>query len=91
MTMPLRLADGAPLSRDATMSHLERHRVETRPLLAGNLARHPAAQGIESRGASGLGTCDDLLERAFMIGCHPVLSDAARQTLDGALRSLAEV
>jgi CDP-6-deoxy-D-xylo-4-hexulose-3-dehydrase len=90
MTLPFRLAEDAPLSRVATMEHLERNGVETRPLLAGNLFRHPAAQGIVSRQAPSLHHCDELLERAFMIGCHPVLSAPARQTLDRALRSLAE-
>jgi len=69
----------------------ERAGVETRPLLAGNLFRHPASGGIASRQAPTLRQCDELLERAFMIGCHPVLSASARQTLDEALRSLAEV
>ena len=46
MTLPFRVADGAPLSRRATMEQLERRGVETRPLLAGNLARHPATAGI---------------------------------------------
>lgn len=91
MTLPLRLREGAPASRDAVMRHLEKSGVETRPLLAGNLARHPAAKGIVSRSARSLHHCDELLYRAFMIGCHPVLAPAALKTLERAIISLPEL
>ena len=90
MALPMRLRERAPVSRDAVVRHLEEKGVETRPLLAGNLARHPAAKGIVSRSAPSLNYCDELVDRAFMIGCHPVLAPAALETLERALTSIPE-
>jgi CDP-6-deoxy-D-xylo-4-hexulose-3-dehydrase len=91
MTLPLRLREGAPISRDAVVRHLEQMGVETRPLLAGNLARHPAAKGIGSRTAPSLYHCDELVDRALMIGCHPVLAPGTLETLERALTSIADL
>src|SRR5207247_1397275 len=46
MTLPLRVRPGAPIKRAAVISHLEDSGVETRPIIAGNLARHPAISQV---------------------------------------------
>lgn len=89
MTLPLRLRTSAPVDRNAVMKHLERNGVETRPIIAGNLARHPAIAQIRHRSAP-LDACDALLHDAFMIGCHPVLSTGSLTTLEYAITSLAD-
>lgn len=89
MTLPLRLRDGAPVDRNAVVQHLERNGVETRPIIAGNLARHPAIAQISHRSGP-LDVCDTLLRDAFMIGCHPVLSTGSLTTLEYAITSLAD-
>ena len=91
MTLPLRLAEDAPVARDTLMNHLELQGVETRPVIAGNLARHPAARRIPHRVAASLKESDAVLDRALMIGCHPVLAPGARATLERAIASLAEL
>jgi CDP-6-deoxy-D-xylo-4-hexulose-3-dehydrase len=88
MTLPLRLRADAPVGVAAVKAHLESMGVETRPIIAGNLARHPAARSFPIRCADSLAACDDLLARGFMIGCHPVLSAGSRHTLEAALASL---
>jgi CDP-6-deoxy-D-xylo-4-hexulose-3-dehydrase len=88
MMLPFRLAPAAPLSRDRLRRHLEDRGVETRPLIAGNLARHPAVRLFQTRSARSLHEADELLARGLMIGCHPVLSSEARDTLARALASL---
>ena len=91
MTLPFRLRAEAPVSRAAVMDHLERNGVETRPLIAGSLARHPAIAQVEHRLAASLEVCDGLLENAFMIGCHPNVSDGSRQTLERAIAALGRL
>lgn len=91
MTLPMRLREGAGVTRDAVVRHLEERGVETRPIIAGNLARHPAAQRCARRAAASLRQSDLLLERGFMIGCHPVLAPGALETLERALCSLVEL
>ncbi len=89
MTLPLRLRSDAPTDRDVVVQHLERSGVETRPIIAGNLARHPAVTQVRHRTATSMATCDALLRDSFMIGCHPTLSSGSLATLEGAITSLA--
>jgi CDP-6-deoxy-D-xylo-4-hexulose-3-dehydrase len=89
MTLPMRLRPDAPVDRDAVIRHLEESGVETRPIIAGNLARHPAMAQVVHRSAPAMGASDALLRNAFMIGCHPVLSAGSLTTLERALAGLA--
>jgi CDP-6-deoxy-D-xylo-4-hexulose-3-dehydrase len=91
MTLPMRLREGAPASRDMVVRRLEDRGVETRPIIAGNLTRHPAVSHFPQRTAPSLAQCDLLLERGFMIGCHPVLAPGALETLEHAILSLGEI
>jgi CDP-6-deoxy-D-xylo-4-hexulose-3-dehydrase len=91
MTLPLRLRDGARVTRREVVDRLEQQGVETRPIIAGNLARHPAALRCSHRSAASLRQSDLLLERGFMIGCHPVLAPGALETLERAISSLSEL
>ena len=88
MTLPLRVRSGAPIKRAAVISHLEDSGVETRPIIAGNLARHPAISQVVHRSAGSLPVCDALLQDAFMIGCHPVHASGSLATLERALGGL---
>ena len=90
MTLPFRLHDFAPIDSSSLKTHLENRNVETRPIIAGNLARHPATQQFHTRSAASLACCDNLLSRGFMIGCHPVLDDQAFETLESAFYSLSK-
>jgi CDP-6-deoxy-D-xylo-4-hexulose-3-dehydrase len=91
MTLPFRLRDFAPVNLNTLKTHLENQNVETRQIIAGNLAKHPAAQRFQSRSAPSLACCDDILRRGFMIGCHPVLNEEAFETLESAIYSLSKL
>jgi CDP-6-deoxy-D-xylo-4-hexulose-3-dehydrase len=89
MTLPMVLSANAPANVEKVKAVLEDNGVETRPIIAGNLARHPAAARHTVRSAASLQQCDDLLKRGFMIGCHPVLAPGALDTLEKAIEALA--
>jgi CDP-6-deoxy-D-xylo-4-hexulose-3-dehydrase len=89
MMLPFRLGSDAPVDLENLKSHLEARSIETRPIIAGNLVRHPAAKRFNTRSAASLACCDDLLRRGFMIGCHPILDDQALETLESAFYSLS--
>jgi CDP-6-deoxy-D-xylo-4-hexulose-3-dehydrase len=91
MTLPFEVAADAPLSLGQVKDHLEHHGVETRPIIAGNLTRHPAVQRLECRCAKSLAKCDGLLARGFMIGCHPVAAPGAIETLHRAIEGLGKL
>jgi CDP-6-deoxy-D-xylo-4-hexulose-3-dehydrase len=88
MTLPFVVERDDIGVREVT-EHLERQRIETRPIIAGNLARHPAAVRYAPRTAPSLANCDRLLQRGFMIGCHPTHSEGLLATLESGFRSLS--
>jgi len=61
--------------RDRLMAHLEAAGIETRPLVAGNLARQPAMRKVKHRIAGPLMGADFLHENALYVGLHPGLTD----------------
>jgi CDP-6-deoxy-D-xylo-4-hexulose-3-dehydrase len=79
MTLPLRVK--VPGAREHVVRHFESHGVDTRPVIAGNLVRHPAMKHVQHRCAPSLAVADSVLADCFMIGCHPVMTDEARGTL----------
>jgi CDP-4-dehydro-6-deoxyglucose reductase, E1 len=91
MTFPLVVDASAPVDVDQVKQKLEDTGVETRPIIAGNLARHPAVQRFTSRTAGPLSQCDRLLERGFMIGCHPVLAPGALEALEAGFAALGKL
>ncbi len=91
MTFPFRLNPKAPVTAAKVKEIFESAGVATRPIIAGNLARHPANAGLETRSAPGLGTCDEILSRGFMIGCHPVLDPSAKAVLEKAFTELSKL
>lgn len=91
MTLPFRLRPEAPADRNAVVQYLEKCGVETRPIIAGNLALHPATANVEHRRAVDMSTCDELLRDTFMIGCHPTPTEGSLTTLERALTGLSNL
>jgi len=90
MTLPFVVDPKSPIKLNEVKAILEKHGVETRPIIAGNLAKHPAAKTFNIRSAHSLSQCDEILSRGFMIGCHPVLQPDSKNALDEAFDELAK-
>jgi CDP-6-deoxy-D-xylo-4-hexulose-3-dehydrase len=88
MTLPFRLRRDAPIDVVTLGKFFEGYGVETRPVIAGNIARHPAMRRFEWRAADVLTECDELLENGLMIGCHPEVDASSMATLEGAFEAL---
>jgi CDP-6-deoxy-D-xylo-4-hexulose-3-dehydrase len=71
------VAENAGFTRDEIVAFLERHRIETRSLFAGNLLRHPAFLDIPRRVVGGLDVTDRITRDTFFVGVYPGL-DAPR-------------
>jgi CDP-4-dehydro-6-deoxyglucose reductase, E1 len=65
---PLMVAPDAPFSRDTLCRHLEEHGIETRPIIAGNLARQPAVMAEDRIIKGPLPGADAVHDRGFYIG-----------------------
>ncbi len=90
---PLLLRAPAAAPKARLTAFLEGRGIETRPLVAGNLARQPALGRIAHRVAGPLSGADRLHEQAIYVGLHPGLTDAQvvyfAETLDAFAREVA--
>lgn len=55
-------------------SHLQARGIETRPIIAGNMARHPALKMFKHRVSGTLENCDNIMQRGLAIGCHQAIT-----------------
>ena len=69
--LPIVLTADCPFSKAEFLSHLEEQGVETRPIVAGNLARQPVCQMFPELQETRLPGADVVHERGFYLGLHP--------------------
>ena len=73
--LPVMVKPGAPFTcRDIT-DYLELHGIETRPIVAGNIARHPVARLFPVFNARTFPGADMIHENGFYIGLSPLFSE----------------
>ena len=61
--------------RDDLCKYMAKHLIDTRPIIAGNLARHPALEKFHHRTHGDLENAQTVMERGFYIGSHPDMTD----------------
>ena len=71
----LTVKEGMPFSKNDIVNYLEKHKVATRSLFAGNILKHPAYQGIKHRTSGMLENTDYIMENTFWIGVYPGLDE----------------
>jgi CDP-6-deoxy-D-xylo-4-hexulose-3-dehydrase len=91
MALPMRVGADGPIGAAEVRARLEADGVETRPIIAGNLARHPAATHFGLTATTPLPEADRLLEDGLMIGCHPDADPGSIATLRQALGRLGDL
>lgn len=76
----LTVRPNSPVSRDQLVACLEQRNIQTRPLFAGNLTRHPCFQGLREgadyRIAGGLPVTDQIMNNSFWLGVYPGMEQA---------------
>lgn len=73
--LPLIVSRDAKFTRDDLVAELEGQGVETRPVVAGNLARHPVAARRPELASIDMPGVDHVHQHGFYIGLHPFLED----------------
>jgi CDP-6-deoxy-D-xylo-4-hexulose-3-dehydrase len=77
MALPFMLTEDAPFTRSALTRYLEERGIETRPIVAGNVARQPVAALFPDLRSVPLPGADAVHNRGFYIGLSPMMTDAA--------------
>ncbi|QTH42323.1 lipopolysaccharide biosynthesis protein RfbH [Cohnella sp. LGH] len=83
----LTVRDNARFTKNEIVGYLEKNRIQTRMLFAGNLTRQPAFQNINYRIHGELKNTDKILHDTFLVGVYPGLSD---QMIDYMVKKINE-
>jgi CDP-6-deoxy-D-xylo-4-hexulose-3-dehydrase len=85
------VAKKAPFTRKEFVDHLENAGIETRPVIAGNMAEHPAMRRLEHRTHGDLPRAREIMRQGTYIGAHTEVGKAQREyvveTIDAFVRS----
>jgi len=73
---PLTVRDDACFTRTDLVTYLEKHRIMTRPVFAGNILRQPAYSKIDCRTVGNLEESDRVMRSSFFVGIHPSIDEA---------------
>lgn len=76
---PIVLKNSAPFSVSDITSYLQENKIETRPIIAGNIARHPVMKDYEHRVSGNLSAADNIMKNGFAFGCHHGVDKNARE------------
>lgn len=68
LAFPLRVLDSAPFTRRDLAAYLEAHDVQTRPIMAGNILRHPGFEGLAC--PEHFPGADAVMRGGLLIGAH---------------------
>jgi CDP-6-deoxy-D-xylo-4-hexulose-3-dehydrase len=69
---PVLINKTAPFAREDLTAYFEKNGVETRPVVAGNMARQPGFKALIQDEVLGLPGADLIHETGFYIGIHPI-------------------
>ncbi len=72
---PLTVRKDSGFTRREIVESLERNKIMTRTIFAGNLTKHPAYIGVNKRIASSLEITDNIMNQSFFIGVYPGINE----------------
>ena len=72
---PITVRENAGLTRKEIVNQLEKNKIMTRMLFAGNLIKHPAYLNIKKRVASTLEVTERVMNNTFFVGIYPGITD----------------
>ena len=72
---PLTVREKSGITRKEIVDYLERKKIMTRTLFAGNLIKHPAYLNTKKRIVSSLEVTDNVMDNTFFIGVYPGITD----------------
>jgi CDP-4-dehydro-6-deoxyglucose reductase, E1 len=88
---PITVREDAPITRNALVQHLEKHKIGTRLLFGGNLLRQPAYKDIEYRLVGSSEQTDRVMNQTFWIGVYPGLTRAMLDFIVSSIKSMFHI
>lgn len=82
---PILIKEDAPFSRRELVDHLEAAGIETRPIVAGNLAKQPAFTYFPHRIHGELTNAQAIMERGLFFGNHGIMTPDQCERIGAAL------
>jgi CDP-6-deoxy-D-xylo-4-hexulose-3-dehydrase len=83
---PMTVEAAAPFSVEEVRSFLDTRRIESRPIIAGNIADQPAMDLYEHRVVGDLPNASHIMKNGFTFGNHQGVDEAAREYVAGVLQ-----
>jgi CDP-6-deoxy-D-xylo-4-hexulose-3-dehydrase len=74
----LTVAPGAPFTREQLVNHLEKKLIETRPVMAGNMAEQPVMKHLPHRISGTLDNSRMIMRNSFFFGNHTGIGEDER-------------
>lgn len=87
-TFPLTIRDAAPFSREQVTRYLEKNGIQTRPIFAGNIIRHPAYKNVDYRVVGYSSNADKILRDSFFVGVYPGLTKEDMGFIGGIINDI---
>ena len=75
LAYPLTIKKDSPIKRVDLMKYLEKNKIQTRVLFAGNILHHPAYSKEDFKISGKLKNSDYILENSMLLGAHHAMSD----------------
>ena len=85
---PITVKDNSPVTRLELLTHLDKNKIGSRLLFAGNLTRQPYMIGANYRISGDLTQTDKVMNNTFWIGVQPALT---REMLEFAVDKIEEI
>ena len=72
---PITVKENDRFTKNQIVAHLEKNKILTRQLFAGNVTRQPAYEDVEYRVVGDLKNTDCIMNNTFFIGVYPGIDD----------------
>ena len=87
---PLTVQPEAPFTREKLVDHLESKLIETRPVMAGNIAEQPVMKSIPHRISGSLTNSKMIMRQSFFFGNHTGIGSVEREYIADSIIEFLE-
>ena len=91
LAFPLTISRDAPFSRLEIIKHLEKNKIQTRPVFTGNALRQPAFKNVLHKNLEmEFPNANNIMKNSFLVGCNQGLSSAHIEKIMEVFRSFLD-